>query len=416
MQTAKIALVLVIVVDVMGQGLAFPIFSTLLLGNSAALVPAGTPAAQREFLYGLLISVFFFSWFLGAVYVSHISDSVGRKRGILICLTGALAGYLLTLVAIYVGSFWLLLVSRAVTGFTAGNQPIAQAAMVDLSRDEREKARNMGLVMFGCSLGLIGGPLVGAAFSAGPLAQGSMAVMLPFVVGAALIAGAMAVVAVFFRETSTTRAPLRIEPTAVFTLLWEITRRPVVIRIAVPYTLYMLSFMTFYVFFDTLLEKRFGYGTEGQSAGMLVLGAALAVTSTVLLPRIAALASPFRLVVVLVVIEIAVVTSFVVSLDVTIVFIAITAMGAIHAVLFPTFLGLFSKVVDAADQGWVMGVSIALFTLASAIASLVGGAVGEASVAGLFGLSIAAAAATLLAVAIAWRTPAMREVAGAMPA
>ena len=42
-------------------------------------------------------------------------------------------------------------------------------------------------------------------------------------------------------------------------------------------------------------------------------------------------------------------------------------------VSYPTMLGLFSSSVSEADQGWVMGVTTAVFCLAGGVMSLIGG-------------------------------------------
>ncbi|MEM8570211.1 MAG: MFS transporter [Pseudomonadota bacterium] len=401
MAIAKAAMVLVILVDVMGQGLAFPIFSVLILSDSAGMLAEGTSAANRQALYGLLVGVFFLFWFFGAIYVSRLSDSVGRKRGVLICLTGTLAGYLLAFIAIEMSSFWLLLLSRAITGFTAGNQPIAQAALVDLSRDDAEKARNMGLVMLGAGIGLVAGPLIGGLFSSSAFA--GLALTLPFLVGAALVAATMLLVMVFFQETSTTRVPLSIHPSAIFTLLWQITKRPVVLKVAVPYLFYMMCFITFYVFFDNALERWYGYGTTGQSAAMFALGVTLAVTSTPALQRINALAPPRTLMVAFTLGALGLIALFVAVQQPVVSFLCITLMGVVHAYMYPAFLGLFSKATSAEDQGWVMGVAVALFTLASAIASFIGGLIGAADFPALFGFGGVAALVTLATIAWLWR-------------
>ena len=158
MALAKFALLAVVFVDLIGQGLVFPIINTLMMDPQQSFLPASTPEATRQFNYGLVIGIFFLSWFLGAAYISRISDSIGRKNAIMICLFGALVGYIITIASLLADSLWLLVLGRAITGFTAGNQPIAQAAMVDASRDDAEKARNMGLIVAGISAGLVGGP------------------------------------------------------------------------------------------------------------------------------------------------------------------------------------------------------------------------------------------------------------------
>jgi DHA1 family tetracycline resistance protein-like MFS transporter len=37
----------------------------------------------------------------GAPYIAKLSDVIGRKDAILVCLFGALAGYVITIVALY---------------------------------------------------------------------------------------------------------------------------------------------------------------------------------------------------------------------------------------------------------------------------------------------------------------------------
>ncbi|WP_226573725.1 MFS transporter [Acuticoccus sediminis] len=404
MLATKIALLLVILIDVMGQGLAFPIFSALMLSETSSMVASGTSASTRQLLYGLVIAVFFIAWFFGSIYIARISDSVGRRRGILLCLTGALAGYALTILAIILSSFWLLVVSRVITGFTAGNQPIAQAALIDLAQDDDEKQRNLGLAVLGASLGLVSGPILGGLFSGGPFAATvQLSMVTPFVAGAAVVLATLVFVALVFHETSNTRVPLDIRPQAILSLLWAITRHPMTMRISIVYTLYMLSFVTFYIFFDTSLEERFGYSTEGQSVGMLVMGATLALTSLFLLPLFNRLASPSGLIVRGIILEVAIVGVFATVDNVAVAFIVIALMGALHAVLLPIFFGLYSQSASAEDQGWVMGVSIALFTLASAVASLAGGLFGTEAASGPFVFASIVGVTALCAIAVVWR-------------
>ncbi len=412
MNLSKLALVFVMAVDVMGQGLAFPIFNTLMMSPGSDLLPADTTPAVRQFGYGVVIGVFFLTWFLGAVYISRISDSIGRKSGILICLAGALLGYALTIVAVIWNSFWLLLLSRAVTGFTSGNQPIAQAAMVDMSRDEMEKVRNMGLIVAGFSAGLIGGPIIGAVFSSPDFIPGA-SLVLPFYVAGGLIALAMLLIGWFFREPEASRTSLRIQPLEVVILLWEVTRRPTVLRISAPYLLYMMGFMIFYVFFDDLLSIRYGLGIGGISLGMLVLGVTTAFASLVALPVLSQRASRLQVLILMTAIEmVALIILIGVSSEI-LAFAMIGLMGGAHAIAYPTYLNLFSPAAPETEQGWVMGVSTALFTLAAAMASFIAGIVSEESLNAVFLVGFSVLAVALLLTLTIWRAPGITELAKA---
>ena len=139
MSLTKFSLMLVVVLDVMGQGLVIPVITTLLIDSDSGFLKPATSTSERQFYYGVTMGVFYFSWFLGAAYISKLSDFIGRKQGLLICLAGALGGYMLTIISFYIESLSLLIVARIITGFTAGNQPIAQAALVDMSAEDEEK-------------------------------------------------------------------------------------------------------------------------------------------------------------------------------------------------------------------------------------------------------------------------------------
>ncbi|MEO1020865.1 MAG: MFS transporter, partial [Pseudomonadota bacterium] len=239
MNLSKFALLFVVFVDVVGQGIILPIINALIMNPQAGFMPTGTSQSARHFNFGLVIAVFYLSWFLGAVYVSKLSDSIGRKNGMLLCLAGALLGYLLTILAIAQGSLLLMLLGRVVTGFTAGNQPIAQAAMVDLSQSDAEKTRNLGYVVSALSVGLIAGPLIAGVLSDQGLLGGFASLSLPFYFAMGLVVIAISLILFSFEDKLAVRAPLRLKPTEVFLLLWQVKGHPTVLRLAAAYFFFM---------------------------------------------------------------------------------------------------------------------------------------------------------------------------------
>ena len=161
---SMLPLFLVLLIDGMGLGLLFPILNTILIEPQAGFLPFDTTLGMRDFCYGITIGIFMICWFFGAAILGDLSDSVGRKKSLMICLLGAFFGYLLSAIAILTHSFWLLILSRIIAGFTAGSQPIAQAAIVDVSSEEH-KARNIGLILLAVSLGFVFGPICGGLLS-----------------------------------------------------------------------------------------------------------------------------------------------------------------------------------------------------------------------------------------------------------
>src|SRR3990167_1417825 len=103
-------------------------------------------------------------WFFGAAFLGDLSDMIGRKKALMICLMGSFLGYLLSAFAVLAHSLLFLIIGRVVAGFTAGSQPIARAAIVDISEPEH-KARNIGLILLALSLGFVFGPIIGGVLS-----------------------------------------------------------------------------------------------------------------------------------------------------------------------------------------------------------------------------------------------------------
>ncbi|MBL8660812.1 MAG: MFS transporter [Rhodospirillales bacterium] len=406
---AKITLMFVVFVDLIGQGLVFPIINALIMEPSSGFLPKSTDVDMRHIGYGLVIGIFFLAWFFGVVYVSKVSDSIGRKKALLICLGGALTGYVITLASLYVNSLWLLILGRAITGFTAGNQPIAQAAMIDGSTDEGDRDRNMGFIVTGISFGLVGGPIIGGILSDPDLLGTLASFKLPFYAALALVLVAMLLVIVFFSDVRTERTPFVFQARDI-TDIWRVTQSPVVMRIMPVYTLFMISNVTFYIFVDNYLTSAFGYGEIGGSVAMLVIGVALATSSTFLVKPAQKRFGKQQIIGVSLIIMVTCSLAFVLLPVAVLTYAPVFFFYFLFGVSYPTLLGIFSGSVSEADQGWVMGVTTAVFCLAGGIMSLSGGGLMDLDIRSPYFIAAAAAVFGLLLMAVTWGTPAMREL------
>ena len=63
----KIHPALRVFVDLLGQGLVFPIINALIMESDSSFLPNGTSDATRHLYYGLVIGAFFLCWFLAAL-------------------------------------------------------------------------------------------------------------------------------------------------------------------------------------------------------------------------------------------------------------------------------------------------------------------------------------------------------------
>ncbi|MEO1224694.1 MAG: MFS transporter [Pseudomonadota bacterium] len=403
MKIGTIALYMVIMLDVMGQGLVIPVLTTLLLDPSQTLLDTSTSTGTRELYFGITMGVFFLSWFLGAAYISKLSDFIGRKQGLLICLGGAFLGYVLTVVALYLSSFVLLLVARIITGFTAGNQPIAQAAFVDESTSPEQKTRLMGYVIVAVSVGLLIGPLLGGLLTNEALLGNLASIQAPFYAAGILVLVNLMLVVIFYQNVKFERRPIKIKITDVFLTLWHAAKRPVVLRLALVFFCSQLSLNTFFVFLDNFLYSRFQFDTTQNSIILIVFGIGMAASGAFLVgPLDRRFAKK----------SIIYATLFVMGLGLLIVmvnptgalsYVAILPFVVAFGINYPLMLSLFSASVDENEQGWVMGVTVALYTLGAGIISFLGGQLMAISIYLPYSVALGAVVIAMILIFTLWR-------------
>ena len=407
---AKFALLFIVFVDLLGQGLVFPIINALIMEPQSSFLPASASDATRHFNYGLVIGIFFLMWFLGAPYISKLSDVIGRKNAILICLFGALAGYAITIAALYNSSLWLLIVGRGITGFTAGNQPIAQAAMIDVSTDDVDRGRNMGYIITGVSFGLVGGPLIGGFLSDPAIIGASASLTLPFYAALILVLIGILLIAFFFKDTDSQRQAFVFRPTEIFELLWRVKQHPLVLRLCAVFIFFHITNVTFYIFADNYLTSRFGYGTLGGSMVMLTIGVALAFSSTFLVVPAQQRVDKQSIITITFLVWALCTAAFIASPVAILCFVPVFIFYFVFGIAYPTFLGLYSSSVSDEEQGWVMGITIAVFTLVAGVMSLLGGDLMSIDIRAPFYIVIGAAILGITVQSLVWKVPAMRHI------
>ncbi|MCI5052032.1 MAG: MFS transporter [Simkaniaceae bacterium] len=194
------AVYFVLFLDNFGWAIVFTIFAPLLLTGNYHFFGPGVTMGMRNLGFGVLFAIFSFFQLIGAPLIGDVADTCGRKKALYLTISGTTFGYILSAISIGIESYWLLLISRIITGFFAGNLSISMAAIADLSPTEACRGRNYGLVTTVCGVSWILAMLVGGYLSDSKIAT-FLNPSVPFWVTVALSLCNLLVVWKLFTET-----------------------------------------------------------------------------------------------------------------------------------------------------------------------------------------------------------------------
>jgi MFS transporter, DHA1 family, tetracycline resistance protein len=183
-QSILLPIFITVFIDMVGAGIAIPIFPALITQHDTAIVAPEVSNELRKIIFGFLSASFFFAQFFGAPILGAISDRDGRKKVLIMSLVGTMIGYLLFAFGIYIRSIEMLFLSRLVAGFMGGNISVALSMISDVSTAET-KTKNFGLIGAAFGLGFIFGPALGGMLSNAEWGS-AFTLYTPFIVSALL--------------------------------------------------------------------------------------------------------------------------------------------------------------------------------------------------------------------------------------
>ncbi len=155
-----------IFLDLLGFGILIPVMPLLFASPDSAfyLLPAGYSVNAGLIMLGLLIAVFPIGQFFATPILGQLSDRYGRKKVLILSISGTAISYILFAIGIVTKNIPLLFISRFFDGITGGNISVAQATIADVTTPEN-RARNFGMLGAAFGLGFVFGPFIGGKLS-----------------------------------------------------------------------------------------------------------------------------------------------------------------------------------------------------------------------------------------------------------
>lgn len=140
----------VILLDLIGFGIVIPI------------LPFLSPRLGADKIdIALIIVTYAVCAGLSGPLWGRLSDRIGRKPVIMMCLAGAACSYLMLGLA---SELWMVFAARGFAGLMAGNFGVASAMIADITTPQN-RARGMGLTGAAFGMGIVLGPMLGGLLS-----------------------------------------------------------------------------------------------------------------------------------------------------------------------------------------------------------------------------------------------------------
>jgi DHA1 family tetracycline resistance protein-like MFS transporter len=358
---SMLPLFLVLFIDGMGLGLLFPILSGIVIDSNSHFLAASTSLEYRQILYGVIISIFMICWFFGSAILGDLSDTVGRKKALMICLIGSFLGYFLAAISIGLQSLTLLILGRIIAGFTAGSKPVAQAAIVDVS-SEAHKVRNIGLILLAFSLGFVFGPILGGILS-DPDIFYLFNYATPLYFAAILSAINAILLAVYFKETFYKTEKVRIRLHHAVNIFVSAFKHERIWHLSLIMLIMMFGWSNYFAFISLYMTSTYGFTVLGNSLFLAMMGLGFSIGCGYLID---ALSKRYNLK------KVTSISLMATAICVILIFIFHNLyaawlfnlmIGISLSVAYSGIIGLFSNQVSDDEQGWVMGVTGSIMAL-----------------------------------------------------
>jgi MFS transporter, DHA1 family, tetracycline resistance protein len=139
-------LFLVVFIDLLGFGILIPLvpFYVERLGVGPEMITA-------------VLALYSLMQFIVTPFWGHVSDRLGRRPVLLMCMVGHIGAYVMLAFA---DSLTMLVLARLIGGMTAGNLAASYAYISDITPPQ-ERARHLGKISAAFGLGFVMGPGIG---------------------------------------------------------------------------------------------------------------------------------------------------------------------------------------------------------------------------------------------------------------
>jgi DHA1 family tetracycline resistance protein-like MFS transporter len=362
----------------------------------------------NSLVYGILAAVYPAFQLIGAPLLGRWSDTIGRKKVLLLSNIGTLVGWVIFFIALLVpiwdiysvnsvilGSFVItlplviLFLARAIDGITGGNISVANAYLSDVSTD-KSRSKNFGKMAISSNLGFIVGPAL-----AGILGATVYGEILPVLAAVFISLVAIIVIAFMLKESKveTTVSPPLVDvsekvairnvfscepkecyktPNPKNLSFLDVFRLKDISFLLILYFFIFLGFNIYYTSFPIHAVTGLKWSVTEMGIFYSVLSGVMILVQGPVLRKALQKFSEEKLVIIGSLI-LGVNFALFMFNSTVLVYVALVLFALGNGLMWPSFMSILSKRAGTAHQGVIQGVGSSMGSLASIIGLIVGG-------------------------------------------
>ncbi len=364
-------LLLTVFLDLLGVGVVIPIAAPLLLNPSTGMLPIDFTLTHRSIILGFLLGSYPLAQFFGAPILGAMADRYGRKKLLTLSLIGTCIGYIIFAIGIYEHSILLCFLSRILDGFTGGNIAIAMSSIADVT-DEKNRARNFGLIGMSFGIGFVLGPFIGGKL-ADPSIVSWFTFATPYWFTAILSAVNIFLISILFKETLPKARQTEISFFTGFRNIHTAFSDSNLRTIFLVVFFFTFGFNCFTQFFQVFMIGKHHYNQSDIADMFAFIGICLAITQGALTRPLSKKFSPYQIPKISV-LMLGLVMPFLIFPDQSKYLYCILPFIAIfNGLTTPNTTALVSMQAGPEKQGSIMGINQSMQSLAMAIPPILAG-------------------------------------------
>ncbi len=373
----------VLLLNAASIGFIMPELGPMLLNHTAAsIVSAHTSDYLRHWYYGITLSLPVIFMFIGSPFWGAVSDSIGRKKVLLVALLGEMLSCLISATGIGAQIVWLLFLGQASVGLMDASEATAQAAMADLSEGEN-KAKNMSVISLGFTVGFVIGPVFGGYFSDHHVVSW-FTYQTPFYFAAVLAVLNMIFLSLSFKETYQPQKHERPSLKQSFQELGFAFQSKAIQKLAWIFLCMELSWALYFQSVSLSLVEWFHYTPKQIGLFMTVIAVCFSVTLLMILRILLRYISRKKIICIGFLIAVITPVIELLHLREIWVWICIFPMTIGVGLLYNTLLSLLSDAASKTQQGRIMGIATAISAIGFALSALLIGLLSSISLSLIF--------------------------------